>query len=618
MTSASNPNLNFNSNSNPTVSPNGILSVLDEPYFGGMNMLPANSNSLHFNHFNHFSSNNSDNTTGNDAVYLQQIIATESEIKSNLNDLSGLNSNLNTVNDMKGNEMSNLKEKEKEKESVGNIRGMNIDESERDDNLQNTFNVDCNNDGKIEMKTFGSGKMLSSIISYLPIVDTIKFRRVNHLFNRELQFGFKRCESTVYFIYKNKYIIDIVLHEYCDKLFNLLLFYFQILNLDEQRVEVVQKQKQQNFYDKQSGLTSKSIATVKIDGRDASGDLQLELFHLLELQMQIVTSASKKSCVDDKDVDILQMGRHYGFTPIKNTLKELLQRNEPIRDSILFKERNCISNCCLKMFWNNMGLAKRLFSSCNDMTGCVGKPALFADSAPLGNFDIYETFVKSLNGDAEKVRTFSSSRDSIFGMFGIFLRQDLAINFIHHDKVFYHGSETLAYVIQPQLLLKYKQALVEDCMLPLSDENKWELDVINNPRYHPNERIKFLKMLTNSTLFADGLFSYHYADRLKPEANLVNLIDRLYESFENFKTDWMLDEYDDLKNDINKQIQIHFWFKYYIQHLFGINSYFRDIATKTNPYPYPTRRYKTITEVNANGICDSSGLDIGRPIANGF
>ena len=216
-----------------------------------------------------------------------------------------------------------------------------------------------------------------------------------------------------------------------------------------------------------------------------------------------------------------------------------------------------------------------------------------------------------------KLRQFNVATNSIFGMFGVFLRRDLAINYIHHEKVFFYGAETLAYVIQPQLLLKYKKSLIEDCMFVLDDKDEWEFNLLENARYHPNERIEFLKMLTNSTTFAQGFLHHLHAETTHARIELIKIIVRLIDSFHNFKNDWMLDEYQDLKGNNEKQKEIYQLFKYYIQFLFGIAEFFVDKSQKT-PATNFTPRYKTIIDASTNGICDSSGLNIGAPSDNGF
>ena len=43
-----------------------------------------------------------------------------------------------------------------------------------------------------------------------------------------------------------------------------------------------------------------------------------------------------------------------------------------------------------------------------------------------------------------KLRQFNISTHSIFAMFSVFLRRDLAMDYVHHEKVFFYGPETLS------------------------------------------------------------------------------------------------------------------------------------------------------------------------------
>ena len=346
-----------------------------------------------------------------------------------------------------------------------------------------------------------------------------------------------------------------------------------------------------------------------------TGNFTMQPFKSLYIEMKLINDRIEKcDLLGNNTVDMLQLCRYYRVKPLKNKLKQLISNNEQFRDFVHVKERKRLADGWLWYMWEKMGMADELFSwfwACEE--GVVGKSGFFGDCAVLGNFDIYIEFVKSFNGNVMKLRQFSLANDSIFG---IFLRRDLAVDYVHHEKVFFYSAVTLAYVIQPQLLLKYKKTLTDDCMFVLNDENKWELNVLDNPRYHPNERIKFLQILTNSTSFAQGL-QHILNQRERFDAELVRIVDRLYTSFENFQIDWMLDKYDDLKDNIDAQKEIHEWFKYYIQYLFGISICFIDTTT-TIPATAHQARHKTIIESNTNGICNETGLNIGTPIENGF
>ena len=290
--------------------------------------------------------------------------------------------------------------------------------------------------------------------------------------------------------------------------------------------------------------------------------------------MKLVSENINKCLLFMNDtIEMLQLSRHYKFKPYKDKLQELIFENAEFCEFVHQSKREGSANSWLSYVWREMGEAAMLFSWSSISTE-HGKPAFFADTAALGNFNVYESFIESLNGNIDKQRQFSIANDGIFGLFGVFLRRDLAMKYVHHDALMLQSAETLVYVIQPQLLLEYKELLIEDCMFVLDDKDEWEMDVLKNPRYHPNERMKFLKMITNSTLFCLGLFGFFLHAQAGIDMSLAQEVSRLYNSFDNFKKDWMLDEYPDLKDNVDKQKEIHEEFKYYIQYLFGIGKYY--------------------------------------------
>ena len=81
-----------------------------------------------------------------------------------------------------------------------------------------------------------------------------------------------------------------------------------------------------------------------------------------------------------------------------------------------------------------MDLSEPLFSWISiGKTGYPGKAAFFSDCAVLGNFDIYQCFLNLGSITVDKLGQFSMANFAIFPLFGIFLRYDLAINYVHHD-----------------------------------------------------------------------------------------------------------------------------------------------------------------------------------------
>ena len=124
---------------------------------------------------------------------------------------------------------------------------------------------------KNELKIFGIGNVLSNVVSNLSIVEIIKLRGINKLFNNELEFGFECKNFNIFFNYKNKYIIGIINNHYCNSLEHLTLFYLQSFNIKKSAFgfkRVVDKKnvhtKNNEHCEEKSGLTQKYIFCVSI------------------------------------------------------------------------------------------------------------------------------------------------------------------------------------------------------------------------------------------------------------------------------------------------------------------------------------------------------------------
>ena len=113
------------------------------------------------------------------------------------------------------------------------------------------------------------------------------------------------------------------------------------------------------------------------------------------------------------------------------------------------------------------------------------------------------------------------------------------------------------------------------------------------------------------------LLHHQVKERDVVRVKLANIINRLGNSFENFKQDWMLDSYVNLKDDIEKQKEIYQEFCFLVQYLLGIGYFY---VEKKNPHvtEFPSIQYNTITSANTNGTCDSCGLRLGTPRGNDF
>ena len=507
---------------------------------------------------------------------------------------------------------------------------------------------------------FEIGTILSNMVSHLPINEIIKLRGVNTLFNNELAFEFECYNFNIFFKYKNKYTIDIINNQCCGTLEKFTLFYLQSINLkklgfalkrnddvtsrDDDRadhdIHIASGRKLLNEKSCKSQylftietntfhLTDESIFSknMDIEFNETNGNCVFKPFKSLYFEEKLIQERLSSYDLYFNDcIDMLTLSRIYDYFPLKNRLIDLISNDGEFMNFICTKERTKYSDGFLKYLWSQLGTSQQLFNHLyTTKKPLKGRPALLSDSSIFGNFDIYEAFIQSLNGNTARLMEGNCVLDGIFGLFAMFMRHDLAKDYIHHATIFGQGSETLVYTIQPQLFIQYKQALVDNCMFVLDDEKEWQFDMINNPRYHPLKRIEFLKLLTKSTQFAKGLFYHLMPNKATTYTLLINTIDHLYHSFNNFKSDWMLDSYSDLNGNINKQKEIHESFRYIIQYLLGIGEYYID-NTNINHGQVDNisstsakSTIETIIESNVNGICNcDDGLGVGTPIENGF
>ena len=528
---------------------------------------------------------------------------------------------------------------------------------------KNVTDIANRSKGTDSSKIFGIGTILSNIVSHLSLNEIIKLRRTNTLFNDELAFRFECDNFSILFSYKNKYIIDIINDQCCGTLEKFTLFYLQSINLkklgfalktkdDEttctpQSRSVASRPNVKIMGKEKSGLNTMGIVKVAVDSsyltkessdysnnfdidfNEENGNCEINPFKSIHLESKLVNErlVNGEYCKNDT-INTLLLSRFYQYKPLANKLGELMEFNKDFSETMRMSDDAIDGQ--LGYVWQSIKGATDFFSwySNSDSTEtCTvdvvrGRPALLSDSSLFGNFDVYEKYIKSLNGNVLKIRESFSIMNGIFGLFGVFLRDDLAKDYVHYDGEHVEGEQTLLYVIQPWMFNKYKELLVENCMFMIDDDKtKWEFDLINNPRYHPLKRIEYLKVLTNSTQFCKSLLHFFPNNTEKYRLLLVRTINRLYHSFDNFKEDWMLDKYNDLKGNINKQKEIHESFKYLIQFLFCICEFYVDyLHQRQQPLVVGvfSNYLDTIFESNLNNICNEEVLNIKRGIDNGY
>ena len=270
------------------------------------------------------------------------------------------------------------------------------------------------------------------------------------------------------------------------------------------------------------------------------------------------------------------LGHFYNIKPLFSTFRELLLYIDEYRDVVQFKKS-------IKPGWHKiyyirdhlhyLGQKLQNINVFSDAGGpwyfqITGRPFLLRDLAAKGDFSIYEEFQASIGDN----NAGSGIMYHMFPLISLFLRLDLAETFRAKDFVC-GARETLLYLVDPSLLTQLRDNL-KDAMIPLTVEDEFEFDLINNRRYHPRNRIKFLSKLAFSAEFAFWNLRINLVQEKVIYLQLRKLINKMYHSFEYFCVKWQLAMYQDIENNEEEQRTIHNNFKSIIQCIFGMCEYY--------------------------------------------
>ena len=267
------------------------------------------------------------------------------------------------------------------------------------------------------------------------------------------------------------------------------------------------------------------------------------------------------------------LGHFYNIKPLFSRFRELLLYIDEFRDVVQFKKS--IKPRWPKKYYiedhlHYLGSKLKDRYILSQVGGpwsyeITGRPFLFCDLSIKGDFSLYEEFRDTLEKDDD---TGNGMMAHVFGMIALFVRLDLIEDFRAKD--FFCGMrDTLLYLLDPSLLTQLKDNL-KDGMIPLTLEDEFEFDLINNPRYHPRNRIKFLAKLAFSGKFTLWNLRMNILSEGEIYVELKELVNNLYNSFDFFCNKWQLSSYSDIKSNIEAQTSIHNDFKLVIQCIFGL------------------------------------------------
>ena len=343
-------------------------------------------------------------------------------------------------------------------------------------------------------------------------------------------------------------------------------------------------------------------------------------FRELHSQMKQLRKQISCSSFDVNHVtEYMIIGNIYHINPLCNTFDHLLHSNNYFRQTLMNKKAECVdidkNNNNLKLYkhgnhltylWKNMRSVKCCFSWCDRWNGVVhGRPFLFSDLSLRGDFGQYQKFMQFEQSKPENVNRKSKIKKGTDALVAMFLRLDILDEMIYLPTRVPFTHYILLFLLKPKLLLQYKQNLL-DSMIPLTKSEEYEFALYDNPRYSPDNRIKFLWKLLFSTKFAR---MFNQLGLLLEDHSYIDLrkrINKLKNSFDVFRKEWELDKYKTFVHNETKQRQLYHDFQIVIQALFGFCAWYsRNNGRKTGIYTIANM----IEQGRENGITTANEPD---------
>ena len=322
------------------------------------------------------------------------------------------------------------------------------------------------------------------------------------------------------------------------------------------------------------------------------------LAHLFDVLNFIDEQTDKDTyaCVMGKLVDRLILGCTYNIIPISQRMEHQLRYVEFCYALIRGKRSY---RCAIGWLWQRLfPLIKVIFSFPKREMGAImyfrrgkgnttptkqnwdskkykihGHSSFCAALSMKGDFCAYKRLLPYWKRIQRECRRGGRAFDGVFIMIALYLRDDLALICENYHGRFEYSIEVLLILLQPCLLLELKDRMINDLMINLTDKEKFNMDLFNNPNLHPSKRIKFLTLLCFSPLFINQVRlacqKIKEVDRINC-VKLFRLLSTLIDNFEIFEKEWFLMNYNDLKEDVSKRKELHAQFCVSIQMIFGL------------------------------------------------
>ena len=343
---------------------------------------------------------------------------------------------------------------------------------------------------------------------------------------------------------------------------------------------------------------------IDIEGNGIGhGDMDLNLFKHLN---DIMNNLRQKTTKLDIKADMLILANMYEILPIKKILFDdatnkitytVTNKNVKSFTQLLFFRIRY--KCKLGWFWQNFhrllcdsicvpSLISRYRSECKH-----GYPGFLESIAfKNGNFALISQCINKINIIKHEYlypKYTKLNLSALLPIMALYLENDLFdileqsmhMNIDGHGGIIKLGSvvEMLLILLQPKILIDLQKVFIS-LRIPFVDNNNLLFDLIaNEKRYHPSNRIKFLKHLSFvSFINASDLDTTNATTptairddtKIQRLNTLIVLISQLFDNFEQFRDDWCLNCYQDLKNNIDQQKHLHEQFRICIQALIGL------------------------------------------------
>ena len=457
----------------------------------------------------------------------------------------------------------------------------------------NILNNNSNNNNNNKCDILNTQQLLVQICQFLHFADISRMKGVNKYVNNELFFEIVVSKGNVYYECKNYLVLDIIENQICDNLQDLVMWYFLTWN-SIQNLGVFFNFRQKDALLSQSQRYLLSLNFCRLNGVD---DMYNE--EKCSLNMDYPTQSGKCHAFQLLGTLLKRHKSHFEiflgvsiFTPmilstffnIKPLVKEL--------ESCLIKNSNQLEGChirkpftCLEWMFAASGDIGVPFGGTNrfhfgitDHPSTGGNFSIISQLACQGSFKHYKLLSSNLAKD--KLSECYNLMNGMLATFALFLKLDLLDTFIlpqsgnaKKDLELQMPEKVLLFSINSQYLMELKSKITSMATPTKNRPANEEFDLINNKRYFPENRIKFLIKLAFSSQFAVLLANMA---RLNSGATskMCNMVTKLYHNYDYFVQCWELNKYQHLKNDITKQENVHEQFRSIMEIFFHINQYF--------------------------------------------